>query len=111
MEKFAERSVADSEVYLEHNLVSIWYCINSSVSIRQIEHSAVIDPRRSLTKLLKYVKCPIGDWNFSHRLPIVRGILEVFLRCSGIAVHCVKTCCCYYVTIPEEQQKNRNANK
>jgi len=44
MEKFADRSVADSEVYLEHNFVCIWYCINRTVSIRQIEHSAVIGP-------------------------------------------------------------------
>lgn len=44
METFAERSVANSEVYLEHNFVCIWYCINRAVSIRQIEHSAVIGP-------------------------------------------------------------------
>lgn len=111
MEKFAERSVANSEVYLEHNFVCIWYCTNRTVPIRRIERSAVIDPRRSLIKLLKYVKCPSGDWNCAHRLPIARGIPEVFLWCSGIAVHCVKTCCSCYVIIPEEQQKNRNVNK
>jgi len=44
METSAECSVADSEVYLEHNFVCIWYCINRTVTIRQIEHSAVIGP-------------------------------------------------------------------
>jgi len=44
MKKFADRSVADSEVYLEHNFVCIWYCINRTVSFRQIELSAVIGP-------------------------------------------------------------------
>jgi len=49
--------------------------------------------RRSLIKLLKYVKLPIGYWNCAHRHPIARGILEVCLWCGGIAVHCMKTCC------------------
>jgi len=44
METFAERAVADSEVYLEHNFVCIWYCTNRTVTTRQIEHSAVIGP-------------------------------------------------------------------
>jgi hypothetical protein len=44
METFAERSVADLEVDLEHIFVCIRYCINCTVTIRQIEQSAVIGP-------------------------------------------------------------------
>jgi hypothetical protein len=44
METFADRSVADSEVNLEHNFVCIWYCVNRTVTISQVEHSAVIGP-------------------------------------------------------------------
>jgi hypothetical protein len=44
METFAERSVADSKVDLEHKFVCIRYCINCTVTICRSENSAVIDP-------------------------------------------------------------------
>jgi hypothetical protein len=58
--------------------------------------------RWSLIKLLKYFKCPIGDSKCAHWLPIVRGVPEVCLWCSGIAVHFVKTCCSLHKRICTE---------
>jgi hypothetical protein len=52
MKTFAERSVADSEIYLEHNFVCVRYCTNRTVTIRQTEHSAVIGPLEIKNKLL-----------------------------------------------------------
>lgn len=44
VEEFAERSVADSEVYLEDDFVCARNNINSTITTCQIEHCAVIGP-------------------------------------------------------------------